>query len=125
MPGPEPGVASGETMTIKTALFVSGMAVILAILAPGLRAAERTAADATASVSVFEFGSRIDDSRRGGDIDLLIATDLPPAEAALRRIDLLADLWLALGERKIDVLLDDGRSDAPILRRARREGIPL
>ena len=66
MPGPEPGVASGEIMTIKTALFVSGMAVILAILSPDLRAAERTAADATAGISVFEFGSRIDDNGSRG-----------------------------------------------------------
>jgi hypothetical protein len=65
VPGREPGVASGAIMTIKTALFVSGMAVILAILAPGLRAAERTA-DATAGVSVFEFGSRIDDNGSRG-----------------------------------------------------------
>ena len=49
------------------------------------------------------FGSRLDDARRGGDIDLLIATDLCPAEAGRRRIDLLADLWLELGERKIDI----------------------
>ncbi|MGA1343339.1 MAG: hypothetical protein ACO33A_09910, partial [Hyphomonas sp.] len=49
------------------------------------------------------FGSRLDEDRRGGDIDLLIATDLPPGQAARRRIDLLADLWLELGERKIDI----------------------
>lgn len=71
------------------------------------------------------FGSRLDDTRGGGDIDLLIHTDLAPAEAARRRIDLLADLWLALGERKIDVLLDDGRSQAAIVEVARREGVAL
>ena len=73
------------------------------------------------------FGSRLNEDRRGGDIDLLIATDLPPGPAARRRIDLLADLWLELGERKIDVVLDDGSAPAPapIVERARREGVEL
>lgn len=71
------------------------------------------------------FGSRLDDNRRGGDIDLLVATDLAPAEAARRRIDLLADLWLALGERKIDIVLDDGRHASAIVERARHEGVEV
>ena len=71
------------------------------------------------------FGSRLDDSRRGGDIDLLVVTDLAPAEAAVRRIDLLADLWLALGERKIDIVLDDGGAPSAIVEKARHEGVEL
>jgi hypothetical protein len=71
------------------------------------------------------FGSRLDDARRGGDIDLLIATDLPPGQAARRRLDLLTDLWLELGERKIDIVLDDGATPEAIVERARREGIEL
>ena len=71
------------------------------------------------------FGSRLDDQRCGGDIDLLITTELPDAQAAGRRIDLLADLWIALGERKIDILLDDGLTMVPIYQRARRDGVPL
>lgn len=67
------------------------------------------------------FGSRLDDHRQGGDIDLLIETHLPPEQALGRQLELLADLWLALGERKIDVLLDDGR-DLPVLRHARQQG---
>lgn len=71
------------------------------------------------------FGSRLDDARRGGDIDLLIATDLSPAEAGRRRIDLLADLWLELGECKIDIVLDDGSTPSALVDRARREGVEL
>jgi predicted nucleotidyltransferase len=71
------------------------------------------------------FGSRLDDTRRGGDIDLLIRTDLPPAEAARRRLDLLADLWQLLGEQKIDIVLDDGQSPTGIVERARREAVPV
>jgi len=71
------------------------------------------------------FGSRLDESRRGGDIDLFIVTDLPPGQAARRRMDLLADLWLELGERKIDIVMDDGSTPTPIVDRARREGVEL
>ncbi len=71
------------------------------------------------------FGSRLDDTRGGGDIDLLVATRLPAAEAARKRLDLLADLWIALGERKIDILLDDGQDDAPVVVHARREGVAV
>jgi predicted nucleotidyltransferase len=70
------------------------------------------------------FGSRLDDSRRGGDIDLLVETRLPADQAVRHKLDLLAELWLALGERKIDVLLDDG-SDLPVLRHARQQGVSL
>jgi predicted nucleotidyltransferase len=70
------------------------------------------------------FGSRLDDARVGGDIDLLIRTDLPPTEAARRRLDPLADLWLRLGERKIDIVLDDGSAPAGVVERARREAVP-
>jgi predicted nucleotidyltransferase len=71
------------------------------------------------------FGSRLDDARRGGDIDLVVRTDLPPADAVRRRLDLLAELWRQLGERKIDIVLDDGSSAGSIVERARREAVAL
>jgi predicted nucleotidyltransferase len=77
------------------------------------------------SVEPRLFGSRLDDARRGGDIDLVVRTDLPPAVAAKRRLDLLAELWRHLGERKIDIVLDDGASASSIVEHARREAVPL
>ncbi|MEO6408667.1 MAG: nucleotidyltransferase domain-containing protein [Burkholderiaceae bacterium] len=71
------------------------------------------------------FGSRLDDSRRGGDIDLLIETDLAPAPAALRRVEPRAELWLALGERKIDVVLDHDGAAGDIVLHARRHADPV
>jgi hypothetical protein len=71
------------------------------------------------------FGSRLDDARRGGDVDLLIATQMPPEQAVSRRLDLLAELWRHLGERKIDVVLDDGRSTSAIVENARRQALPV
>lgn len=52
------------------------------------------------------FGSRVDDSKHGGDIDLCVETDQLPWEDLVRsRHAFLAALDKALGERKIDVLL--------------------
>ena len=72
------------------------------------------------------FGSRLDDRRRGGDIDLLIEppVPLPPAEQISRRNGFLARLYRQLGEQKIDVLIvPAGYPDQrPVIQAARSEG---
>jgi len=72
------------------------------------------------------FGSRLDDHRRGGDIDLLIEPPGPllPAELVARRNGFLARLYRRLGEQKIDVLIvPAGYPDQrPVVQAARREG---
>jgi predicted nucleotidyltransferase len=81
---------------------------------------------AGAEARVLLFGSRTRDELRGGDIDLLV--ELPQASANLLALSLRigARLQMALGERKIDVLVADPLSpDTPLLRAARREGIVL
>ncbi|RKZ42061.1 MAG: nucleotidyltransferase domain-containing protein [Candidatus Parabeggiatoa sp. nov. 3] len=56
--------------------------------------------------SVWLFGSRVDDSKRGGDIDLLIETDLSePRERLLKKSQLWAKLQLRLGEQRIDIIM--------------------
>lgn len=63
------------------------------------------------------FGSRAVNSRKGGDIDLLIETQLQdPARIARAHTQFLSRVYLALGEQKIDVLIDyPGRqSQSPI-----------
>ena len=63
------------------------------------------------------FGSRAVNSRKGGDIDLLIETQLQdPARIARAHTQFLSRVYLALGEQKIDVLIDyPGRqSESPI-----------
>ncbi len=53
------------------------------------------------------FGSRVDDSKRGGDIDLLVSTTQSDVVTLMRaEIALLTKLQMRLGEQKIDVLLD-------------------
>lgn len=71
------------------------------------------------------FGSRVDDARRGGDIDLYIEAELSPQEAFQRETRLAADLYRTLGERKIDIVVNTGRLDLPIYQVARAQGVWL
>ena len=69
------------------------------------------------AVQVRLFGSRADDTRKGGDIDLLIETQWQdPARIARAHSQFLARLYTALGEQRIDVLIDypTRQSQAPI-----------
>lgn len=75
---------------------------------------------------VWLFGSRADDAKRGGDIDLLVETEktLPNRVAALCRLE--GSLVMKLGDRKIDIILKDARTpEAPIHRAAREHGVLL
>lgn len=71
------------------------------------------------------FGSRVDDARRGGDIDLYIEASLSPQEAFQRETHMAAELYRALGERKIDIVVNTGRLDLPIYQVARAQGVWL
>ena len=75
---------------------------------------------------VILFGSRVDDTKKGGDIDLLFETDrkLPNRTATVG--DIYVSLIRQLGDRKIDILLKDGATPpAPVLEIARQTGIQL
>lgn len=61
------------------------------------------------SVEVYLFGSRTDNEKRGGDIDLLIRTT-SEKKGVLARIRMVARLKQLLGERKIDVIGDHEES---------------
>jgi predicted nucleotidyltransferase len=53
------------------------------------------------------FGSRVDDTKRGGDIDLLITTPECDVQTLVRsEIALLTTLQDRMGEQKIDLLVD-------------------
>ncbi len=80
------------------------------------------------NANVWLFGSRVDNNQRGGDIDLLIETELTDADAIARaEITFLAKVQMKLGEQKIDVLLDypSRKVHPPIYAIARQTGIPL
>jgi len=77
-----------------------------------------------ARVSVF--GSRALDDRKGGDIDLFFETDALLEDRAKVLCQLHGALTLALGERKIDIILKDANTpSAPVFDIAKRTGIPL
>ncbi len=70
---------------------------------------------------IYLFGSRVDDQKRGGDIDLLVFSQtLTRREAAKIRLD----LYDHLGEQKIDLVLARDLSD-PFVRMAKNEGVLL
>jgi len=55
---------------------------------------------------LYLFGSRVDDTKRGGDIDLLVIDDtLTKRDLRLLRIE----FFKYFGEQKLDILLDNGK----------------
>lgn len=81
-----------------------------------------------AGADVWLFGSRVDDNKRGGDIDLLIETDQADVDAIARaEISFLTKIQMKLGEQKIDVLLDypSRKNRPPIFSIAKQTGVLL
>jgi predicted nucleotidyltransferase len=75
---------------------------------------------------VWLFGSRTDETLRGGDIDLLIETEVVLPNRAKVLCKLHGALTFALGERKLDILLKDASTqDVPIFNIAKRTGVIL
>lgn len=75
---------------------------------------------------VLLFGSRTDDSQRGGDIDLLIELPRPSPDARKKSLTLAAHLQMRLGDQPIDILLLDPETVVqPIHRIAATTGVPL
>lgn len=78
------------------------------------------------NVRVRLFGSRLDDTARGGDIDLLVEMPRPVERPALMAANFKARLLERLGDQRIDVVFADPLSlPLPIHDVARREGITL
>jgi predicted nucleotidyltransferase len=75
-------------------------------------------------VKIFLFGSRVDDSIKGGDIDLFIET---ANLASLQdKISFISKLKLKLGDQKIDVVVNSPEQKAKrIFRVAKENGIEI
>jgi predicted nucleotidyltransferase len=76
--------------------------------------------------AVWLFGSRVDDTKKGGDIDLLVRP-LPAAadQPFAKKIRMLTLLERALGERKIDLVIEQPGDQRPIVSVAHATGIQL
>lgn len=71
---------------------------------------------------IWLFGSRVDDGRRGGDVDLYVEPELPPSlEARLRCKSALADAL----DLNVDLVVQQSGRDLPIYRIAKQSGVPL
>lgn len=78
-----------------------------------------------ANADIWLFGSRVDDKKKGGDIDIYIETDLEKdtVKAKLKMRELI---WPVFGEQKIDILVRRRSHDfSPIHEIARTTGKKL
>ena len=77
---------------------------------------------------IWLFGSRADDHKRGGDIDLLIETEETDVMRIVKiELAFMVKLQMQLGEQKIDVLVDypSRKVTPPIFEVAKQTGILL
>lgn len=75
---------------------------------------------------VYLFGSRVDDNKKGGDIDLyIVPRQIESAQQQYdKKIKFLVSLQLAIGEQKVDVILAKDKN-RPIEIEAMRTGVAL
>ncbi len=69
------------------------------------------------------FGSRLDNDKKGGDIDLLITAD-PEQYTLQNKIKLLVALKRQIGDRKIDIVFDEEKENT-FLRMVKQQAIRL
>lgn len=70
---------------------------------------------------IYLFGSRVDDRKKGGDIDLLIFSEKLTQKDASK---IKYSLWDKIGEQKIDILIEKDTSH-PFTKIALKESIEL
>lgn len=71
---------------------------------------------------VYLFGSRVDDTKKGGDIDLLIISD---KMGFAEKSKILWTLYEKIGEQKIDILLSKTGKESTFIEIALKEGQQL
>jgi len=74
------------------------------------------------NAKIYLFGSRVDDSKRGGDIDLLIVSDeLTKKDLRILRVE----FFKHFGEQKLDIVLDNGEFKNPFTRHIFQKAVLL
>lgn len=73
---------------------------------------------------VFLFGSRVNDKLKGGDIDIYIETN-KTIDVLNKKIKMSIELKKRLGDRRIDLIINNFQSYKDIFTIAKQEGILL
>lgn len=73
---------------------------------------------------IYLFGSRIDDNKKGGDIDIYVETNIK-TNIFEKKIEMLKRLHSYLGNQKIDVVINNHTTQKYIYEIARHEGVML
>jgi len=73
---------------------------------------------------IYLFGSRVDDTKKGGDIDLYIVPNQRSDNNRERKIQFLIKLKEYIGEQKIDIIIAKDKNRL-IEQKALRDGIEL
>lgn len=83
---------------------------------------KKTILSLDSNAEIVLFGSRTDDKKKGGDIDILIVS------CKLNRKDIwkIRDKFFDdFGEQKLDIIIDDGTFSDPFKQKVYAEGIQL
>jgi predicted nucleotidyltransferase len=74
------------------------------------------------NAKVFLFGSRTDDSKKGGDIDILVLSDKLKFSD---KIQILTNIFKQIEEQKIDIIIAKSLDDSPFVKFISNQVIPL
>ena len=77
---------------------------------------------------VWLFGSRVDDDKKGGDIDLYIEPEIQNPEVLVdAKLNFLVEMHRVFGQQKIDLVLHraEAKKALPIYRIAKETGVKL
>lgn len=76
----------------------------------------------SSTAKIYLFGSRVDDTAKGGDIDLLVISDeLTKKDLRLLRVE----FFKYFGEQKLDIVLDNGEFKNPFVKHIFQKAILL
>lgn len=76
----------------------------------------------SSNAKIYLFGSRVDDSKRGGDIDLLVVSDeITKKDLRILRVE----FFKHFGEQKLDIVLDNGEFKNPFTKHIFQKAVLL
>ncbi|WP_309498797.1 nucleotidyltransferase domain-containing protein [Sulfurovum sp.] len=74
------------------------------------------------NAKIYLFGSRVDDTKKGGDIDLLVVSDeITKKDLRILRVE----FFKYFGEQKLDIVLDNGEFKNPFTKHIFQKAVLL